>query len=56
MANVTRADVQEFLQLAAEVSIRPEIQLIPLKMPIRHYWNSKMENPRRQSPRIKGHE
>ena len=31
VANVTRADVQEFLQLAAEVSIRPEIQLYPLE-------------------------
>jgi propanol-preferring alcohol dehydrogenase len=31
VANVTRTDVQEFLQLAAEVSIRPEIQLYPLE-------------------------
>ena len=31
VANVTRADVQEFLQLAAEASIRPEIQLYPLE-------------------------
>lgn len=31
VANVTRTDVQEFLQLAAEASIRPEIQIYPLE-------------------------
>ena len=31
VANVTRADVQKFLQLAAEVSIRPEVQIYPLE-------------------------
>ncbi|NLJ49268.1 MAG: zinc-dependent alcohol dehydrogenase family protein [Candidatus Atribacteria bacterium] len=31
VANVTRANVQEFLQLAAEASIRPEVQLFSLE-------------------------
>ena len=31
VANVTRADVQEFLQLAAEASIRPEVQIYTLE-------------------------
>jgi propanol-preferring alcohol dehydrogenase len=31
VANVTRVDVQEFLQLAAKASIRPEVQIYPLE-------------------------
>ncbi|MBI5528364.1 MAG: zinc-dependent alcohol dehydrogenase family protein [Deltaproteobacteria bacterium] len=31
VANVTRADVTEFLSLAAEIPIRPEVQLYPLE-------------------------
>ncbi len=31
VANLTRADVREFLQLAAELSIRPEVQEYPLE-------------------------
>ena len=31
VANVTRADVQEFLQLAAEASLHPEVQVYPLE-------------------------
>jgi propanol-preferring alcohol dehydrogenase len=31
VANVTRADVREFLQLAAEADIRPEFQEFELK-------------------------
>jgi propanol-preferring alcohol dehydrogenase len=31
VANVTRKDVGEFLQLAAEIPIRPEIQEFPLE-------------------------
>ena len=30
VANVTRADVREFLQLAAEIPIRPEVETFPL--------------------------
>jgi propanol-preferring alcohol dehydrogenase len=30
VANVARADVSEFLQLAAEMRIRPEVQEYPL--------------------------
>jgi propanol-preferring alcohol dehydrogenase len=31
VANVTRADVREFLQLAAEANIKPEVQEYQLK-------------------------
>lgn len=31
VANVTRADISEFLALAAEIGIRPEIQVFPLE-------------------------
>jgi len=31
VANVARRDVQEFLALAAEISIRPEVELYPLE-------------------------
>jgi propanol-preferring alcohol dehydrogenase len=31
VANVTRADVREFLDLAAQIPIRPEVQIYPLK-------------------------
>jgi propanol-preferring alcohol dehydrogenase len=30
VANVTRADVEEFLTLAAEIPLKPEIQEFPL--------------------------
>jgi propanol-preferring alcohol dehydrogenase len=30
VANVTRADIRDFLQLAAEIPIRPEVETYPL--------------------------
>jgi propanol-preferring alcohol dehydrogenase len=38
VANVTRRDVSEFLDLAAEIPLRPEIQPIPLKEANRALW------------------
>ncbi|MDR4499464.1 MAG: hypothetical protein MRK02_16325 [Candidatus Scalindua sp.] len=31
VANVSRSDIKEFLDLAAEISIRPEVQEFPLE-------------------------
>jgi propanol-preferring alcohol dehydrogenase len=31
VANVTRADVTEFLKLAAEIPIKPEVEVYPLE-------------------------
>jgi propanol-preferring alcohol dehydrogenase len=36
-ANVTRRDVQEFLVLAAQIPLRPDVQTIPLTKQIRLY-------------------
>ncbi len=46
VANVTRADVREFLDLAAEASIRPEIQLYPLEEANQALWDLKQRKIR----------
>ena len=57
VANVTRADVQKFLQLAAEVSIRPEVQIYPLEDANRALLELKDGKIRGAKVlRIKGHE
>jgi propanol-preferring alcohol dehydrogenase len=37
VANITRYDVEEFLALAANIPIKPEVEIYPLKWPIRHF-------------------
>ena len=39
VANVTRADVREFLQLAAEIPIKPEVQNMRFGTPTKRYWH-----------------
>jgi propanol-preferring alcohol dehydrogenase len=46
VANVTRADVREFLDLAVEASIRPEIQLYPLEEANQALWDLKQRRIR----------
>lgn len=41
VANVTRRDVREFLTLAAEAGIRPEVQEYPLEAANRALWDLK---------------
>jgi propanol-preferring alcohol dehydrogenase len=41
VANVTRDDVREFLRLAAEASIRPEVQVYPLEEANQAIWDLK---------------
>jgi propanol-preferring alcohol dehydrogenase len=46
VANVTRADVRGFLGLAAEASIRPEVQIYPLEEANRALWDLKQRRSR----------
>ena len=46
VANVTRADVREFLALAEEAAIRPEVQLYPLEEANQALWDLKQRRIR----------